>query len=115
MIKYFVEYLQPGILMAETYNKEIPAREIQYAPENCPGFRFYDREVVELDGEELQGKPKNYSNYFYRGTELTLEKVKETMSDHRILIENMECNHYDRVVQIKNGQIWPLHDGDIVL
>lgn len=115
MIKHFIEYLTPGFFVAEDYSKEIPERKLEYAPEHCSGFRFYDREIVDLDGELLQGKPKNYSPYYYKGTELTLDEVKKTMSNHHILIGNMESNKWNRVVKLSGGQIWPLRDGDIVI
>ena len=46
---------------------------------------------------------------------MTLEEVKENVPDNRILVANMENNHYDKVVKTKFGQFIPLEKDDITV
>lgn len=96
MLKHYVEYLYPGILVSETSVKEVAERDVKAVDlsDGCFGFRFFDRTVTVIDGETLTGDRKNVSGWYYQGEKMTLEQVKATYgSDHnyRILISNMSC------------------------
>jgi hypothetical protein len=114
MIKHYIETLYPGFVFAEQSSHEIPERKRPNdLSNNCIGYRFFDREVIEENGEILKGEPKNYSPMTYIGKELTLEEVKATMPNEHILISNMEINGYKRVVVCRGMTLTP-RDGDQV-
>jgi hypothetical protein len=118
MLKHYVEFIYPGIMLSESKNKEIVNRnpkEISI-PEGSFGFRFTDREEVELaDGEILTGKLKNNSGWYYQGKKMSLEDVKREMPNEEILIDNMKCNGFKYIVWTKFGQAIPLYENDTVL
>jgi len=118
MLKHYIEFLYPGIFAAEGSAKEVSSRDPDKIkiPENCHGFRFYDRqETVAEDGETLSGEPKNYSGVYYRGRAMTLEDVKRELPNPCNLIENMEGNGLKRVVRTIFGNFYPLQDLDQIL
>lgn len=120
MLKHYVEYLYPGIIVSETSVKEVAERDVKSVDlsDGCFGFRFFDRTVTVIDGETLTGDRKNVSGWYYQGEKMTLEQVKATYGsdrNYRILISNMENNGYGAVVKTKFGQFMPLNDNDTVL
>jgi len=120
MLKHYVEFLYPGLLVSETSVEEIAERDTKKVEmsDSCFGFRFFDRTVSVIDGETLTGDRKNVSGWYYQGEKMTLEQVKASFGNdrnYRILISNMENNGYDAVVKTKFGQFIPLNDGDTIL
>ena len=120
MLKHYVEYLHPGIIVSETSVSEISERDVSKVEisVNCFGFRFFDRTVTVVDGEMLTGDRKNISGWQYRGEKMTLDQVKATFgndSKYSILISNMECNDVRAVVRTQFGQFIPLNDGDQII
>jgi len=116
MEKHYVEFMYPGALVTETSVQEVSARDPTKieAPENCFGYRFFDRVEGEIDGEAVVGKPKNYSGVHYFGTVKTLDDIKGEMPGS-ILQRNMEGNGWDKVVQTRMGNYQPLTVEDVVL
>jgi hypothetical protein len=118
MIKHYVEFLYPGILVSETSSREVKKREQpRQIPRNCFGYRFFDRREAVVDGEKLVGKPHKFSGNFYFGEAMTLADVKKLQprDNYKILIGNMESNGYKRVVKTEFGQFMPIEKGDKVL
>lgn len=120
MLKHYVEYLHPGIIVSETSVSEISERDVSKVEisDNCFGFRFFDRTVTVVDGEMLTGDRKNISGWHYCGEKMTLDQVKATFgndSKYSILISNMECNDVRAVVRTQFGQFIPLNDGDQII
>ena len=120
MLKHYVEYLYPGIIVSETSVSEIPERDVSKVniSDRCFGFRFFDRTVTVVDGELLTGDRKNVSGWHYQGEKMTLEQVKATNGNdgkYDILISNMECNGWSTVVKTKFGQFMPLESDDTVI
>ncbi len=120
MLKHYVEYLYPGIIVSETSVSEIAERDVSKVEisDHCFGFRFFDRTVTVVDGENLTGDRKNISGWYYQGEKMTIEQVKATFgsdSKYDILISNMENNGYTSVVKTKFGQFMPLNDEDKVI
>ncbi len=116
MLKHYVEYFYPGIMVSETSVKEIPERingNIGF-PERCFGYRFYDVEVIQLPNEELRGKRKNISGMYYCGVEYSAEQIKINFPNERILLSNIRCNSYVRLVKTCMGNWQPLDDDDVV-
>lgn len=127
MKKHFVIFFSPGIIVAETTEKAIDswdvdeaikmAREINERHNAIPyGFCFTTRERKddELDSKEI----KRSGTYFLGGKILTMDilKVRNDPKDS-ILISNMECNHWEKVVENCNSWKWiqPLREGDVLL
>lgn len=127
MKKHFVTFLSPGTFVSESTERPIDSWDVEAAKEMAKtikerhnttpyGFRFTTRERGEND---LDSKVSATSPiYFLGGKVETLAEVKAraTAAD-RILISNMECNGYARI--ITNANSWkmtvPLGDNDVVL
>ena len=116
MLKHFVEFLYPGIIVCETSTKEIAERkpELITVPEGAFAYRFYDQVHTIVDGELLKGEAKNFSGYTYFGKAYSLEEVKRLFPESRTLISNMECNGYAKVVRTRAGNWMPLSEEDTV-
>lgn len=127
MRQEFVEFFSPGTFVSETTRKPIDARsvdlaclmarEIKERHGTTPyGFRFVARERAE---DELDAHDTDRSGFYYLGGVVeTLAEVKARATDKdRILIQNMECNGWKRIVTNTNS--WtitqPLMDMDVVL
>jgi hypothetical protein len=112
MKKNFVRFLSPGTIVAEETVKPIDSWDIPTAVKMSRdikerygalpySFQFL---IKEREDDELDSKVTERSCLYYLGgTVLTLEEVKEKMPEERILISNMECNHYDRIVINENS------------
>jgi hypothetical protein len=76
-------------------------------------FTTRERGEKDLDSKEV----KRSGHYYLGGRVMTLEDVKREMPDEKILIRNMECNGFAKVVVNDNSwrSIQPLRDGDVVL
>jgi hypothetical protein len=127
MEKHFVNFLSPGTFVAEETTNEIESwdidkavamsKEIEERHGTLPyGFFFTTRTRTDAD---LDSKVTAKSNMYYLGgTVLTLEEIKaQNDPADRILIRNMECNGWSRVIVNTNSWKWtqPLNDGDVVL
>ncbi len=127
MKKNFVTFYSPGSFVSETTTKDIDnwnvaqaeamACEIEERHGAKPyGFRF---ETKSRGDNDLDSKVTDTSPMYYLGGEvLTLEDVKaKNDPNDRLLISNMECNGYDKI--IVNNNSWkftaPLNRDDIVL
>lgn len=112
MLRHYVEFLYPdGGLEKEVFSRKLETLDI---PEDCFGFRFFDRHETKEDGEILKGKPRDYSNTYYFGEIKTLDDIKRERPNYRHLILNMELHGCD-VVYTRWGTYEPLMLGDIVL
>jgi len=127
LIKEYVKFLSPGTIMAETNIHEIEERNVDLAIELARsikqrynarpyGFRFVTRA---REDHEMDSKIINTSHMYYLGGEIqTIEQVrKNNLSSERILLSNMECNNWDRIIINNNSWKWtqPLKKDDIVL
>jgi len=125
--QHFVTFLSPGTFVNEETTKPIEswnvneaatmARDIVERYNATPfAFQFSTRR---RNDDELDSKTVATSGrYFLGGTILTLEQVKARNNPKdRVLISNMECNGWDRIVE--NGNSWksvsPLGPDDTVL
>lgn len=116
MLVHYVRFLYPGILVSESSDRKIKSRKEEIKlPKGAFAYQFFDREETEKGGETLMGKDKKHSGFYYKGREMTLAQVKKEMPDKDILISNMECNGYERIVMTKFGQAMPLNKEDVVI
>mgnify|MGYP001567345644 FL=1 len=127
MKSHFVTFYSPGTFFAEQTTRPIKSwgvdravsmsSEIKERYGALPyGFRFSTRERGDndLDSRETKTSPM----YFLGGDVFTLAQLKKRKNpDDRILISNMECNHYKRIIVNKNSWQWtqPLMDDDVVI
>lgn len=120
MLKHYVEYFYPGVLVSETEVKEISRRDRRCVKPSklCYGFQFFDREEVIKDGETLRGNRKNLSGMYYIGGEvLTVEDVEalRPKSQYKILLSNMVNNGWDKVIRTRLGNFQNFYPKDKVV
>lgn len=127
MTKHFVTFYSPGTFFAEDTTMPIESWDVERAKDLARGikerhgatpygFQFSSRErgPEDLDSHETARS----GTYFLGGKVETLAEVKARATERdRILISNMECNGYERIVTNDNSWRWtqPLRDGDVVL
>lgn len=126
MKQNFVTFLSPGTFFSEQSTKPIDVWDVDRAVTMSKrvverynarpyGFQFTTRTRGPKD---LDSKETNRSGtYFLGGRVMTLEEVKREMPDERVLISNMKCNGYDKIVVSNTPwqSIHPLEKGDTVL
>jgi hypothetical protein len=119
----FVELFFPGAFVSENSQFKVETRDPQAIADMYPNaycIQFYDltsKEVV-VDGEKqrVSGKRKNLSPKYYPfGRVLNTDDVRKMPGDHHILIANMECNNWPKVVRCRTGNFQPFQEGDEVL
>lgn len=117
MYKTYVVFKLPGAFVAEQEVRRVDDRSFPTdIPRSCFGFYFYDvYETIGPMGEAVRGQPQNVSGMFYFGEEFSLERVKREFPELKILISNMECNGWDRVVYTRVGNWQPIEADDRVL
>ncbi len=119
--------MSPGTFVSESTTKEVDSWDVNIAKEmaekiseryNSAPYGFYfstkSRLETDLDSKVINKSPM----YYLGGTILVLDEIKSRNDPNdRILISNMECNKWDRVIE--NCNSWkitlPLEKGDIVL
>lgn len=127
MKKHFVTFYSPGTFVAEESTKPIDAWDVDKAVKMARkvserynakpyGFRFSTRERGK---DDLDSKVTKRSGLYWLGGKVeTLAQVKARATEKdRILVSNMECNKYERIVTNDNSWRWtmPLEKGDVVL
>ena len=113
-LKHYAEYRVAGSFMSEEYSIEISHRfGIPDVPEEAIAFRFYSILEETFNGETLQSKRQNESNWFHWGKIVLREDVKNE-GDTEILYSNMHGNDIPAVVMNYQGAV-PLQSGEIVL
>lgn len=127
MKKHFVSFYSPGTFVSEETTEPVDNWDINAAVERAKtvlerhgatpyGFRFSTRTRSD---DDLDSKVSNRSPMYYLGGKVeTLAEVeaRATPKD-TILLGNMRCNEYDRI--ITNDNSWrftaPLGKEDVVL
>lgn len=127
MKKHFVTFFSPGTFVAEQSNKPVDSWDVETARKLAEGvterynatpygFQFSTRE---RGPDDLDSKVSERSPMYYMNCEVfTVEQIEARRNDKdRILIANMRCNGWNRVVQSVKGWQWtqPLNDTDVVL
>lgn len=107
MKKHFVVFCSPGTFFSEQTEKEIPKWDVEAAKKMAKhikerygaapyGFYFITKERRR---DELNSKQTKQSGmYFLGGKIMTLAEVRKEMPNEHILISNMECNHWDKII-----------------
>lgn len=125
--KNFVTFYSPGTFVHEETTKPIEEWDVAEAQRMaadiverydarpfCFVFSTMERGPKDLDSHET----KRSGRYYLGGTVETLEQIKaRATDDDRILVSNMECNKWDRIVTTDTP--WrvsqPLEANDVVL
>ncbi len=120
----FVTFYSPGTFVAEQTTREVANWNVTKAVEMMPdieerhgarpyGFQFYTKRRGWRDFEPKEIKRSGM--YYVNCRVQTLEDIEA--EGPVILLENMKCNGWDRVVSPREGWAWtqPLREGDIVL
>jgi hypothetical protein len=127
MEKHFIEFYSPGTIISETNLIEINSWDVNKAVELSKnivqrhnskpyGFKFITKSRNEYD---LDSKIIKQSNFYYLGGKIkTLTELKaENNQKDKILINNMECNGWNKIIE--NNNSWkitlPLNETDIIL
>ena len=125
--KFFVTFLSPGTLFSEPTTKEIEKWDTEVAMEmahdvtqrhGATPYAFYfttrGRGAEDLDSREMDRSVQ----YFLGGKIETIADV-EARNDpnEEILLSNMKCNGYDRIIVNTNSykSTMPFGDDDILL
>jgi len=115
MVKVYVEFLFQENVSSDVAEKEVSNRkEVVKLPKGAYGYRFFDREEIEENGDITFGAKKNHSGVTYFGREYTLAQVKRNFPEERFLAAMMESNGYTKAVRVPSGQFYPLANSDIV-
>ena len=125
MEKHFVRFISAGSFTSEETIKEIDCWDVQKAIAISKkiverhgakpyGFQFItrSRKDDELDSRVI----KRSGIYYIDGIVETLDEIKAKKSpSNQILISNMECNRWDKVVITKTGWTLPFNEDDHVI
>lgn len=116
MEKHFVRFLSAGTFVAEETTREIDSWDVEKAAEMSKeiverygsrpyGFQFITRS---RNDDELDSRISASGGVYYiNGIVHTLEDLKKANNpDDKILISNMECNGWDKVVTTHNPYKW---------
>ena len=120
-MRHFVKFFSPGTFVAEITTKEIDSWDVDKALNMA-------KQIVERHNARphsfcftttIGGKITNTSNaYCINCVVKTLDQLKaENDPRNKILIINMECNGWDRVVTTNNSYEWtvPFFEGDQIV
>lgn len=127
MIKNYVTFMSPGTFVAESSTKEIDSWDTNEAVKMSKSiverygakpycFYFTTRERTDVDFDSKETKRSGL--YYLGGKVKTIKELKaENNPKNKILISNMECNGWERVIETNNSYLWtqPLNSGDTVL
>lgn len=127
MIKHFVTFYSPGTFFHEETTKEIESWDVQLAKKmahtiteryHATPFAF-QFSTQKGGGENWNPKIVKESPKYYLGGKIeTLSEVKARATEKdRILISNMECNGWKRIITNTNSYriTQPFQDKDILL
>jgi len=119
---HYIRRYYPGLMVSNNSAEEVSSRDPhQIQPKrNMYGFMFFDKVEVttEANGESVVTLSKQMNEsptYYHGGRVLSQSDVAKMGSRYNILLSNMQCNEWDRVIQIRAGSCFPLRDGDVVL
>ena len=124
---HFVTFYSPGSFVAEESHRPVESWDVEAAIAMARGikerynavpygFRFTTRS---RGPEDLDSRESARSPFYWLGGRIeTLAEVKARATEKdSILVANMECNSYDRIITNTNSWKWtqPLGTDDIVL
>lgn len=127
MKAHFVTFYSPGSFVAETTQKPIDSWDVEAAVKLAQGikerhgarpygFRFTTRS---RGPDDLDSKESAHSPFYWLGGKVrTLAEVEaDNDPGERILLQNMRCNGWDRIISTTEGWSWsqPFDKDDVLL
>ncbi len=110
-IKTWATFFTNGIIIASTWSVDqeegIIPEDVEW-PGNAYAFTLNKRTDI-IEGDDVfKGKSEQIGPMYYHPDSVvaTLEEVKEDPKASSILIKNMECNGWDKIVWSRYGN-WP--------
>lgn len=127
MKAHFVTFQSPGTFVHEETTKPIDSWDVEKASQmakeiaeryNAKPFCFYFTTRERADSDLDSHQVAESGRYFLGGEIETVDQVRARANpEEAILLSNMECNHWARIVTNRNS--WritqPLNDNDTVL
>ncbi len=116
--KYYVEYSFPGSFFSNYETKEMEHCSVlaeEKAPDGSYAFKFFT--VEESEDGSLTGHRKPVGGIYYLSgaRTYTLPELKASFPNEEILIGNMECNNWKKLVKTKLGNYQPFNKEDVIL
>ena len=124
VVTTYIRYLYPGTL--EGHDRAVanrdPEQAVRNAPEDAYGFTVSERisAVVHAGPDRepvtLSSPARRVSRpFFIDGTALDAEDVASLPGNHRILLDNMRVNRWERVIRCRTGNFLPFAAGDTLV
>jgi len=119
--KTFVTYFYAGVFVADTSTREIKNKNgRQRFPPGAFAYQFYNHDYIIMpDGKNVpMGDDYDCSGLHYRaeGSNIyTLEQVKKLFPKEKVMISNMECNGYKKVIKTHIGNWRELNEEDKIV
>lgn len=117
MKKTYVEIWYPSPLASKTEVRLVDDRDSTkfQAPENCFGYRFFDREVIFPGDEPVLGKPQNYSGMFYFGKIVSIEDIKEEFPNSDNLVKLLQAFGWNKIIKTRCGHFREFNNIDSIV
>lgn len=116
----YVRFLYPGIMLSEDSVHKVENRDVSKirVPEDAFAFQFFDvlsttvtvnSKNIALTSEEIDVSPRHY----YGGKVYTIAELKRELPNEHTLINNVQNNHYKKVIKCRTGNWQPFEKTDI--
>jgi hypothetical protein len=121
MERHFVTFFWPGSFVANTSVKPISGWDVKAARQMAGefdhppyGFRFSTRSRGEHDLDSSETATSGF--YYLGGTVETADEIERRGDPRdRILLQNMRCNDWPKIIRTRGGWAQPLNSTDVVL
>jgi hypothetical protein len=113
---FYVKVFYPGLIVPEDSLVRVESEDAEFClPDGAFAFQRGWREEVTQDGEKLIGELHLDKTMWYRhGKVFNLKEAMAKWGCNSILVSNMKCNRYERVVDTGYG-VFPLEEDCVVL
>jgi hypothetical protein len=99
LIYHYVRIWYHGLIASEHVVRHIPNREDFNCPPEAFGYQFFDKRIVELPSDTLEGKVDlNETKQYIKGKLVSLEEAM-ILQGNSILVQNMKGNKWDYVIR----------------
>lgn len=117
MLKHYVEFDTPGVLLPETEVREVKTRfpaDLENIPEYTYAINFFDQQEVTKQGEVLTGSPKNKSPRIVFGQVYTKDQLLELGFTEDSHLYHNAYNSEGKVIKCIAGN-WQPWDKDWII
>lgn len=113
--QHFIEIFVPGIPGTEILPVTSRKREDAALPLGALAYRFFDRDVINLDQARYAGERKDQGPLNYIGTIVTVEQVKRLPGDHSEVLASLHANGLQEAVLTPCERVYVLRPGELVV